>query len=351
MGLIGCVIAPIFYKLPMVFISPFLFIRHPVEWLKAITKYRATISFAPNFAYALCARRVKSFDGLDLSSWRIAGCAAEPISYDTLKNFSTQFKGVGFSWTSFLSAYGLAEATLAVTFASPGEGIIYDRIIPSALYERKRAIPTNEDGLTIVCCGTQFRGHNLLIKNEEDKVLGEREVGEIVISGPSVMKGYYNNEEATKKVLKDGWLYTGDLGYLVDGKLYVCGRKKDIIIIRGKNYYPQDIEWAVSKVNGVRRGNVVAFGVKNKNKESVVVVLESRAKKREWGRIANTIKRTIVEKIGVRVDEVKILPPGVLPKTTSGKLQRNKTKELFESNKLKKPSLLSRWKNYIKFLR
>lgn len=344
MGLIGCVFGPTYYNIPMMFMSPLMFIRKPKEWLLLITRHKATVSFAPNFAYGLCATRIKDIDGLDLGSWRIAGCGSEPISYDTLKRFGNHFRAAGFKEDSFLTAYGMAESTLAVTFSKPGEGLTAEKVYTDSLYEKGLAIPSVaqeslnshiKKSCTIVSCGKPFSSTELLIVGDNGKSLPERYVGEIVIRSHSVMKGYYNNEQETKNAIRDGWLYTGDLGYIVDGNLYVCGRRKDLIIIRGKNYYPQDIEWATNEVEGVRCGNVIAFGLRDMSSltESVVIVAESHHWRNKEKGLREEIRSTILNRFGLRVERIEILPPGSLPKTSSGKLQRNKAKELFETGK------------------
>jgi fatty-acyl-CoA synthase len=336
MGLIGCVLAATYYKLPVVFMSPRYFLYQPKRWLLAITKYRGTISFSPNFGYGLCIHKVEDTSGLELGSWRIAGCAAEPISYQTLKSFGKKFEKVGFRESSFLTAYGLAEATLAVTFLSNNNGIIWDEVDAEYLYKHGKAIYSynKNNSVKIVSCGQPLSSFELKIQDESGNSLPERVIGEVMVKGPCVMKGYYNNEKATNQIIKDGWLHTGDLGYLANNNLYICGRKKDLIIIAGKNYYPQDIEWVASEVEGVRKGNVVAFGIKDELKEKVVVVAESR-NLREKKRIEAEIKTNVAKRIGVKVSHVEVVPPGTIPKTSSGKLQRLKTKKLWEEKKLK----------------
>ncbi|HAV42764.1 TPA: acyl-CoA synthetase [bacterium] len=347
MGLIGCVVGPTYYNMPMVFMSPLMFIKRPREWLLLITRHKATVSFAPNFAYGFSAARIKDTNGLDLGSWRIAGCGSEPISYETLKGFGRYFKASGFREDSFLTAYGMAESTLAITFSKPGEGIVAERVDLESLYKEGLAIPSTlqEDldsqvkkSCIIVSCGKPFRSTELLITGEDGKELPEHWVGEIVVRSPSVMKGYYNNEEGSKNTIKNGWLYTGDLGYTARGNLYVCGRKKDLIIIRGRNYYPQDIEWAANEVEGVRRGNAVVFGLRNPNSltESIAIVTESHLWEKREKEIKEGIRNNILNRFGLRVERIEVLPPGSLPKTSSGKLQRNKTRELFEAGRLVK---------------
>lgn len=350
MGLIGFVLGHTYYQSPAVFMPPLLFIKRPVEWLKLITRHSGTLSFAPNFAYGLCAARIKDsqLEDIDLRSWRVAGCGAEPIQYETLARFSKRFESVGFREDSFLPAYGMAESTLAITFSQLGTGLKVDTIEVSSLYGEGRAIPCSvkkNECLTFASCGTPFTDHELVIMDSNGTRLPEREVGEVIVKGPSVTKGYYNNEQATQETFRNGWLHTGDLGYIVDGNLYICGRKKDMIIIAGKNYYPQDIEWVVNEIDGIRRGNVVAFGQANRETlgESVIVAAESRVWKSHADELAEKIRKAVRKKLGIRINRVEVLPPGSLPKTSSGKIQRRKAQRLFETGRLGKTVSFPLW--------
>jgi fatty-acyl-CoA synthase len=341
MGLIGMAMASLYTAHNTVVMSPILFLKRPVEWLKALTRHKGTVSFAPNFAYGLCTKRVKESDlaSLDLSSWRIAGCGAEPIQAQTLHDFAKKFSVAGFRETSFLPCYGMAENTLAITFPKLGNKLRVDAIKPKELAEQKRAVTSDDQTNTIqfVNCGMPFPGHELRVVDEHDVPVGERVIGEIVLRGPSVMRGYDQQEELTQRTLRNGWLHTGDLGYLVGGELYVCGRTKDLIILNGKNYYPQDIEWSVNEIQGVRKGNVVAFGTNAfSNKEKVVVVVEAKGANEQ--ELTDKIKRRVQEAQGLILDDVLIVPPGTLPKTSSGKLQRARTKTRYESNELRGPA-------------
>ncbi len=343
MGLIGFVLGATYHQTPVIFMPPLLFIRRPVEWLRLISEHKASLSFAPNFAYALCAARVKDneLEGIDLRSWRVAGCGAEPIQYKSLADFGRRFEKVGFRKEAFLPAYGMAESTLAITFSQLGVGLTIDTVRRSPLYEEGKAVPSHpegEDRLTLVSCGRPFSEHQLRVVDHSESPLPERRVGEITVRGPSVMKGYYNNEEATKRAIRNGWLYTGDLGYLADGNLYICGRRKDMIIVGGRNYYPQDIEWVVNEVPGVRKGNVVAFGRREKDllRETVVVAAESRVWKNRGNELKGEIRTAVMESLNIRVGQVEILPPNSLPKTSSGKVQRRKACQLHETGELGK---------------
>lgn len=327
MGLIGIVMGCIHAEIPMVMIPPLLFLKRPASWLRAITRHRATMSFAPNFGYDLCVKRVTPADlaGLDLSTWRVAGCGAEPVRAESLTQFAEKFAEAGFRSSSFLPCYGLAEHTLAASFHPLGESWRADRVRAVALREQQVAIPctaAEPDAVSIVSCGRAFPGHAIRIADHHGHPQTERRVGEILLSGPSVMQGYFREPELSSAAIHDGWLRTGDLGYLADGELYVCGRRKDLIIVRGRNYYPQDLEWAASEVAGVRKGSVVAFGVEGTAGAEQVVVVAERTDNAEDSTLATEIRRRIQEVTGLHVHEVVIVPRGAVRKTTSGKVQR-----------------------------
>jgi fatty-acyl-CoA synthase len=341
MGLIGFMLSPFLTRTSAVFLPPLRFLKRPVEWLQMITRHRGTITFAPNFAYGLCTKRVAehNMEGLDLSSLRVAGCGAEPIELATLEDFSRKFSAVKFQRRAFLPCYGIAESTLAVTFIGLDESFKADCVDLERLTGEGVAAPVAPDSagaVKVVCCGKAFAEHEVRITDDNGQTCGEREVGEIVLRGPSVMQGYYNNRKATAEARKNGWLHTGDLGYLYEGELYVCGRIKDLIIISGKNYYPMDIEWAVSDIDGVRKGNVVAFGVQQigHSYEHVVVCAETKNSPADYPKIEKNIKIRVREVLGLKLHDVVMLKPGTLPKTSSGKLQRNLSKKLYSSGDL-----------------
>lgn len=328
MGLIGFVIGTLFTDIPVVFIPTASFVRNPRIWLDKIHQHKGTITYGPNFAYALVSKRVKEKDvaELDLSSLRRTGCGAEPIQAKTLREFADKLRPAKFDPKSFLPSYGMAEATLAITFVPTDSGVRTDTVVKESL-ETKKAEPASE-GQELVNCGRPFPEHEIAVVDPETgKRLGEREIGEIITRGPSVCAGYYLEPELTKAAFKDGWLHTGDLGYLVNGEVFICGRLKDMIIVRGRNFYPNDIEWVVSELPGVRRGNVVAFGVDVNGEEQLVVAAEG------FGSEADTLKTTIaqavVESFSLTAHEVVIVPQGTLPRTSSGKPQRRKTKDLY----------------------
>ncbi len=339
MGLIGFVLAPLAHQVPITFLSPVMFLKRPASWLEYLAKHRGTITYGPNFAYALATKRVRDRDleGLDLSALRVAGCGAEPIQASTLRAFADRFGKVGFKAEAFVPSYGMAENTLAIAFS---RGIPVDRVRAASLWTEGSAAPADEtvdDAVELVGCGKAFAGHGIRIVDPETRaVLGDRQVGEIELSGPSVMKGYFEDPSKTAETVgEDGWMKTGDLGYLADGAVFICGRAKDVLIVNGKNYYPQDLEWAAGHVEGVRTGNAIAFATYREGlgREAIVVVAESRESD---GRdaLADPVRKAVYEATGLMVDEVAIIDAGALPKTSSGKVQRSKARERYEAGAL-----------------
>ena len=337
MGLIGFILGTIVCDIPCVILPTAMFARSPGLWLELIHEHRGTITYAPNFGYELAAKRVKDRDleKLDLSCIRVAGCGAEPIRAKTLRAFADRLKPAGFDGDkAYLPSYGMAESTLAISFHELGTPLVVDRVDAAAM-RKGEALPAadgDESALELVSCGRPFEGHEVAIVGEDGRPLGERRVGEIVIKGPSVTAGYFRNADATAETWRNGWLHTGDLGYFAGGNLYVCGRVKDLIIIKGANHYPQDLEWVVGDLPGVRRGNVVAFSVMRDGTEELVLVAEGSSQ--EADDLKRSITRTVSETFGLQPMEVSIVPVGALPKTSSGKAQRRKTKAMFEQGEL-----------------
>ena len=321
MGLVGMALGPLYAARPAVLLTPQTFIKRPAEWLKAISRYRATVSFAPNFAYDLAVRRVRDsdLDGLDLSCWRVAGCGAEPVHAPTLAAFADRFARVGFRATGFLPCYGLAEHVLAAT-----------------LPPRNRPVRLEHtSSLSLVSCGRALPGHEIRVIGEDGREAATGEIGEILLAGPSVMLGYYRDEQSTVQTIRNGWLYTGDLGFLSDGELFVCGRAKEIIIVNGRKYHPQDLEWAVDDIDGVRRGHVVAFGDTQPGASDRVVLVVETNKTAAVLTLAETIRRRISDGFGLYVDEIVAVPSGTIGRTTSGKVQRAATKALYQRDLLR----------------
>ena len=341
MGLIGFVIGPLFTNIPVVFMPTASFVRNPRIWLDKIHQHRGTITYAPNFAYALVTKRVKEKDlgDLDLSCLRRAGCGAEPIQARTLHEFASKLRPAKFDARAFLPSYGMAEATLAITFVPAFSGVRSDTVDKAGL-EQAKATPASagEGAATLVNCGRSFPEHEIAIVDESGKRLADRQVGQIVTRGPSISEGYYQEPELTAESFKPlaggsaeadsgTWLFTGDLGYMVNGEVFICGRLKDMIIVRGRNFYPSDIEWVVSEMPGVRRGNVVAFSAEIDGEEQLVVTAEGTSSEAEVLRAA--VAQRIVADFALTPHEVVIVPQGTLPRTSSGKPQRRKTRQMY----------------------
>ncbi|MET0344331.1 MAG: fatty acyl-AMP ligase [Polyangiales bacterium] len=337
MGLIGFILGPLIVDIPVVILPTASFARGPKIWLETISRVRGTITYAPNFAYALAVKRLKQrdLDALDLSCLRIAGCGAEPIHADTLRAFARALAPAGFRDDALLPSYGMAESTLAITFHRQGTPLRVDRVDPVALRAARAVSSTADDAIDIVSCGVPFPGHALAVRDEHGAALPERHVGEVVARGPSVTPGYFRNDEANADTFTtDGFLRTGDLGYIAEGDLFVCGRSKDLIIIRGANFHPQDLEWAVSELEGVRRGNVVAFGTQLDGDEKLVLVLECTST--DVQAVCARVAARITESFGLTPHEVVGVTLGSLPKTSSGKVQRRKTRDLYLGGQLER---------------
>ena len=350
MGLIGFVLSPIYHTVPVHFMPALMFLKRPITWLQAFTRVGGSIAYAPNFAYALCVKRIRAseLDGLDLSRWRVAGCGAEPIRPETLETFVETFGRIGFKKEALYPSYGMAEASLAVAFTELGEGMKTTSVHGPTLWgsgEAKVVAEDTEDAVRLVSCGPQFPGHGVAVFAQDDATsaapLPERKVGELRITGTSVMRGYWEDAERTREAFAGSWLRTGDLGFTHEGHVFICGRSKEVVIVNGRNYYPQDMEWEASKVAGVRKGNVVAFGARDpsgveRDRERVVLAFEVQEPERLGAPSAllAEVRKAVQEGMGLTLDDVVALPPGALPKTSSGKLQRARTRELYETGEL-----------------
>ncbi|ASU38877.1 hypothetical protein hmeg3_11650 [Herbaspirillum sp. meg3] len=339
MGLIGGLLQPLYRGIPVVLMSPAFFLERPVRWLEALSRHRGTISGGPDFAYRLCAERIRSgrSAGLDLSHWRVAFSGAEPIRHDTLNDFIDAFRDIGFSADAVYPCYGLAESTLLVTGGKRNGGMRVVCFDPDGLKDgQARKIAAADDAVRLVACGISPAGHQLRIADPTSGMpLSDGLVGEIWAGGPSVAAGYWRRQtdSADTFVERDGqrWLRTGDLGFIEQGELFIAGRRKDMIIVRGQNLYPQDIERAIeSEVELVRKGRVAAFAVPREQSpdgiEGIGVALEiSRSVQKMVA--AQTLIDSLQETIALTCSEpasvIVLLNPGSLPKTSSGKLQRS----------------------------
>jgi fatty-acyl-CoA synthase len=332
MGLIGHGLAPVFLRIPVTFIPTLSFVRNATLWLDVLHEKRGTITFAPNFAYALAAKRAKPHQMAkwDLSCVRVFGCGAEPINPSTIRMFTEKFSACGMKPEAMFACYGMAEATLCMSHIGLDETLSTDIIDRTTYQSQRRAEPAHvsklegNHALEFVSCGKAMPGHELGAFDEEGKRLKDREVGELWFKGPSVARGYFQDPELSERIFGGGWLRTGDLGYLVNGNVYITGRKKDLIIVNGRNYDPQRLEWIADEVPEVRRGSTVAFSVPGASSEEVVVAVESRTS--DKAALMEAVKQRIIEQLQLAVAEVVIAAPGSLPKTSSGKIQRQKTR-------------------------
>ncbi|MCE1116999.1 MULTISPECIES: non-ribosomal peptide synthetase [Pseudomonas] len=331
MGLIGGLLQPIFSGVPCVLMSPGYFLARPQRWLQAISEYGGTISGGPDFAYRLCSERVSeaALAGLDLSRWRVAYSGSEPIRQDSLDTFAEKFTRCGFQASSFFASYGLAEATLFVSGSRRGQGIGALELDAEA-FAANRAVPGQ--GSVLMSCGYPQPGHAVcIVEPQQMQVLGDNQVGEIWAGGPSIALGYWRNPEASARtfVERDGqtWLRTGDLGFMRDGEVFVTGRLKDMLIVRGQNLYPQDLEKTLEReVDVLRKGRVAVFAVDDQGEEGIGVAVEiSRnvQKAHTPEALINTLRRVIADACRQAPAVVLLLNPGALPKTSSGKLQRS----------------------------
>jgi 1-acyl-sn-glycerol-3-phosphate acyltransferase len=346
MGLIGSWLFCLQNGIPLDLQSPLAFLSRPERWLWAIHRRRATLSPAPNFAYELCARRIsdKAIEGLDLSSWRVALNGAEPVSPDTMERFVRRFARYGFRREAMMPVYGLAENSVALAMPPPGRAPRVTRIGREAFERDGRAVPAeSEDGtLAFASVGLPLPEHDVRIVDEQGGDLADGTVGRLIFRGPSMMAGYYRQPEATAALtLEGGWLDSGDLAFRLDGELHIAGRSKDIIIKGGRNYIPQEIEEITASVEGVRKGGVVALGVNHPTlgTESLVVVAETRARDAETrDRISAAVTERVGAALGVPPDQVALVPPGAIPKTSSGKIRRAATRDLYLDGALGRPA-------------
>ena len=340
MGLVGCFLSLIANQVSGDYLRTEDFARRPLAWLDLITRNEGTtISYSPTFGYDICARRISSqspvSDRFDLSRWRLAGNGADMIRPDVMQNFVNAFADAGFKASAFLPSYGLAEATLAVTIMPPGEGIRVELVEEERLSGRPRDLSRPARYRAIVNCGKPVRDMTVEIRGENGKRLKDHQIGKVWCQGQSVMHSYFRDPEATAECLVDGWLDTGDMGYMVDGYLFIVGRAKDMIIINGKNHWPQDIEWAVEQLPGFNHGDIAAFSIEMDNGEETPAVLVHCRVSDPDKRIAlrDQIRDKVRSITGMNC-VVELVPPKSLPRTSSGKLSRAKAKKLYLSGEI-----------------
>lgn len=330
MGLVGLLTIPMSLGTTLVQGAPQDFLARPVRWMQWLSRYGGTGTAGPNFSYALAARTLRRTDEqLDLSTLRVLLNGAEPVDPDTFRSFLDAGERFGLPREAAFPAFGMAEVCIAGTFPTAGAGLLTDRVDRTALESDRLAVPVeegHEDASELVVLGRPVEGLQIeIVDPDTGEHCPERRVGELRITGNSLTSGYYKNPAATAELIRDGWLYTGDLAYTIDGQLVVCGRIKDVIIVGGRNVYPQDIEKAVGEVPGVRTGNVIAFGTDGRHgAQQIVVVAESRAD--DLDELERAVTREVADSVGIPPKEVVLVQPGTVPKTSSGKLQRSACK-------------------------
>ena len=328
MGLIGLLGAPMLHGFDLVLASPQDFLAAPARWMEWISEFGGTATAGPNFAYALAARALRRLDRLDLSRWRLALNGAEPIDPNAVEAFLAAGARHGLDQSAAFCVFGMAEATLAVAFPTPGSGMQVDTIDQRVLETDRYAAPVDGGGTDgnvrrLPRLGRPVPGLEMRVCDPATgQAMHDREVGEVELRGSSITPGYYDHPEATAASRRGDWFRTGDLGYVVDGELVVCGRIKDVIIVGGRNVFPEDVERAAESVAGVRAGNVIAFGTAGRRgREAVVVVAET--KHVEIAPIRAAVAARVTDAVGVPPEDIVLVRPGTLPKTSSGKPQRS----------------------------
>lgn len=335
MGLVGCLLSVIANQVSTDYLKTEHFARRPLAWLDIISRNEGTtLSYSPTFGYDICARRISSQSNVserfDLSRWRVAGNGADMIRPDVMQNFVNAFTDAGFKAASFLPSYGLAEATLAVTIMPPGEGIRVELVEEERLSGSERDLSRPARYRAIVNCGKPVIDMDVEIRGEDGAQKGDHQIGKVWCRGPSVMHSYFRDPEATDACLVDGWLDTGDMGYMADGYLFIVGRAKDMIIINGKNHWPQDIEWAVEQLPGFNHGDIAAFAIETEDgAEAPAVLVHCRVSDPEERRKLHNQIRDKVQSVTGTPCVVELVPPRTLPRTSSGKLSRAKAKKLY----------------------
>ncbi len=328
MGLIGCVFPALERPGTLTLIPPEVFVSRPAVWLRTISRFRATLSPAPNFAYGLCVDKIRDreLEGVDLSSWRVALHGAEPVAPRVLRAFQERFAAWGFRPEALTPVYGLSEAALAVTFSALERSFTTKHFDRHALANSDQAVEVAE-GLEIVSVGRPLPGFELRIVDRSRNDLLSGEIGRILVRGPSLMNGYLGRPRATSEALRDGWLDTGDLGFIDGGELYLTGRAKDVLILRGRNHSPVEVEHAVDEIEGVRTGCAVAVSYlpEGADGEALGVMLEARkdVPSRRYPLLAEAAARAVRAAAGLDPDHVEVCEPGTLPRTSSGKLRRH----------------------------
>jgi len=345
MGLIGAWLGSLYYACPLIIMSSLSFIARPIRWLHAIHRYRGTLSAAPNFAYELCLRRIDDQDlqGLDLSSWRCAFNGAEAVSPATVERFIERFGRIGFRPESMMPVYGLAESSVGLAFPAIPRPPVIDRISRQGLMNAGIATVagiTERNVLRFVSCGQPLRGHQIRIVDDSGRELPDRHEGHLQFKGPSSTSGYFRNQAQTANLFSGQWLNSGDRAYIADGEVFITGRSKDIIIRAGRNIYPEELEEAIGRIEGVRKGNVAVFGSIDPDSatERLIVLAETRKRQPDALAALRVAINTVVNDLaGTPPDEVVLAPPNTVLKTSSGKIRRTASRKIYESGAVSRP--------------
>ena len=341
MGLVGCMLSPLANQLSVDYLKTEDFARRPLAWLDMISRNPGTtLSYSPTFGYDICSRRMSSqtraADRFDLSRWRIAGNGADMIRPDVMQAFVDSFADAGFKASAFCPSYGLAEATLAVSLMPPGEGIRLELVEESELAGAGTgALERPRRYRAVVNCGKPVEGMEIEIRDADGDPLVDRSIGKLWVRGASIMVGYFRDPESTAACLVDGWLDTGDMGYMSNGYVFIVGRAKDMIIINGRNHWPQDIEWAVEQLPGFKSGDIAAFAITGPSgEETPAVLVHCRISDAgERSRLRDDIRERVRAITGI-TPVVELVPPRTLPRTSSGKLSRTKARNLYLSGEI-----------------
>lgn len=342
MGLVGFCLAPMVAQVTVDYLATTSFARRPALWLKLMSENKCTIASSPTFGYELAAKRIAGEAiSLDLSHWRAAGIGGDMVRADVLTRFAETLSVAGFNARAFLPSYGMAESTLAISISDVDAPIKIDTIDLAALKTKNRAVPAKKGAnempsRSFVSCGPVLPGHELQVRGEKGEILGERMVGRIHVRGPSLMAGYFNAPEATAQAIgPDGFLDTGDMGYLLNGEIVITGRVKDLILHNGRNIWPQDIEWAAEAVPPLKSGDVAAFAVEGADgDDEVVVLVECKlADHAQQEELRRAVHRAVSQVAGVDCSIV-LVPPRSLPFTSSGKLSRAGARESYLSGEV-----------------
>lgn len=336
MGLIAGFLMPILKRIPLVLLSPFEWVRSPVKLMQAVSKYKGTLSWLPNFAYNFCAQKIRDRDleGIDLSSWRAISNCSEPMRFESHRVFLERFKPYGLHASALCTCYAMAENVFAVTQGGIDTEVVIDEIDREAMQNKKLALPARAEDYSVkmVSAGRPIRNVSVKVVDEGGNNLPDRHIGELVLQSDSMLTEYYHREDATEQALRNGWYFTGDFGYKVGEEVFVAGRKKEMIIVAGKNVYPLDLEELAMEVPGVHAGRAVAFGVFNETAgtEDVILVAEvDTTDQDERDAIGDAIRQTVTRGSAVALRHVYLVDAKWLIKTSSGKNARTANKEKY----------------------